>query len=211
MKLIVLLLLITSFQLCAQDTLAQKNTFMFSEYFILHKNNRFDYRYSHCTGVEVGSGYYKEGLFNLKFEFDSIPVLNDTVVAFYDPSSEFVNVKVLSVHDSSQIDYCILKSGGTSYYHQTDSGYNLPIITDSVSIMGMSFAKFSIYPQKDSCNTYRVYINEVWRTFVSGDKVKLKKKSNNSYTKEVKSRQKNEEKPWRKGKGYKTRIIYEFR
>lgn len=211
MKLIVLLLLSTSFQLCAQDTLVQKNTFMYSEYFILHKNNRFDYQYSHCTGIEVGSGSYKEGGFNLKFEFDSIPALKDTVVAFYDPNSEFVNLKVLSAYDSSQIDYCILKSGGTSYFHQTDSGYNLPITTDSVSIRGMSFATFSIYPQKDSCNTYRVYINEVWRTFVSGDKVKLKKKSNNSYTKKVILRQKNEDKPWGKGKRYKSIAIYEYR
>jgi len=99
---------------------------------VLRQNNRFDHEYAHCTGVEIGKGTYKKGLLKLNFKFDSLANLNETTVKTYNRNSNFITVKILSVYDRSQIDYCSLKHNHISYFNQPDTSYVFMSNTDSI-------------------------------------------------------------------------------
>jgi len=111
--------------LLGQDTLVLSAPFT-SQRFIIDENGRFTFRYRDCTGVSLGKGIVKKGIFKWKFVFDSA-ITPKKPFFVCDSASKYKKFQILfkSIQDSTEIqDFSLYINGRSSMLVLDDHGFD---------------------------------------------------------------------------------------
>lgn len=193
----------------AQDTLKEQNSVMYSKYYVLHENNRFEYFFHHCTGVTYGQGNITKGLFRWKFEFDSLRAPSSIYSCSNGLLTDSVKFNFRTTIDSNLCSPYNLIIDRKRYFN-LNSELTLSkngMTTDSLQLI-IDGDSLIIYNDLNVCNEITLYLNDGWRSFVNGGKDILKKKGNTFHLKSI-VWIKDDDEYWKKGK--RRKYLYQYR
>lgn len=190
-----------------QDTLRDINAFMYSLEYYLFPGGKFQSRFVHCTGITYGKGTYQQKWNKIVFTFDSIPSPQTSYTCSFDESTDSIHFTVLSAHDSST-NYAVALFGNNRVFDQ-DGTIALKQTSDSIQV-GFMGQQITIYPQKDQCNTYTIYLPERFISYENPGVLTIKKRTKTNYYLPYVVWDEDTEKPWKKGKKRKGRNHYVF-
>lgn len=195
----------------SQDTLRDQFTPMYSEYYVLHGENSFEYYFNHCTGTHYGKGYIRKNLFRWKFIFDSIQAPVSTYVCSSQTPSDKVNFVFKYQEDSLWYYSGSVKVNQTEYstgdytFFVNKSNLNF----DEIQIEMDHETKLNLVGLDSTCSEVIVHRPNPWRTYQQSGKNVLRRKKDSFWIIE-KTVDLNQEKPWRKGETRKHKHIYKF-
>ena len=204
-------LIIFSFFASGQDTLRELNTSMFSKYYVLNANGTFDFYYAHCTGIEYGTGKYQKTKNEISFSFSENLQKNDSIACFKDSNSDSINIKVFSYKNTTEFPvYKILANNQVYTYFAPEQ--LLPKIDaeiDSISVRVIMSPPIKLYPKKNNCNVYKIYLGPLFSHYSGPKSVEMELLKNGNY-KYIVSREKYNRKGERTGKMEKVVWTYGF-
>lgn len=193
--------------LSAQDTLKEQNSVMYSKFYVINEDNTFELYFHHCTGLTYGRGNIKRGLKRWKFEYDSLEIqapFSKCTSSFEDDSICFV---IRSIVDNNEFKPFLIVINKKGYGFETKIKISKDeIVTDSIQVQYEGDI-FLISNDWQNCAEITLYLNDNYKTYISGGTDILKKKKNSFYLKKF-VRIIDEEEFWKKGK--RKKIIYQY-
>ncbi|UKN03777.1 hypothetical protein K6119_09770 [Paracrocinitomix mangrovi] len=145
----------SSFLASSQDTLRERDANMYSRYYILYDNGKFEYHFNHCTGQSIGFGTYDRSKRNIKFNYDSIPVPGTSVLN-EKAHSDSIKIELFNIMDSSRIEV-----------FKVQNGHNLEMVFDGQFLVSQTslndtliiryFSDTIEFNFDPAYNSYRIY------------------------------------------------------
>lgn len=202
-----LFFLFPSWFLNAQDTLKEQNSAMYSKFYVINEDNTFEFYFHHCTGLTYGRGNIKRGLKRWKFEYDSLEIQASFSVCTSSLEDDSISFVIRSIVDQNEFIPFLIGINKKDYGFETKIKISKnEIESDSIQVQ-YEGDTFHISHDWHNCAEITLYLNDNYKTYISGGTDKLKKKKNSFYLKKF-VRIQDEEEFWKKGK--RKKIIYHY-
>ncbi len=164
----------------------ERKSALYSVCYTLDKNGTFTYRFAHCTGSEVGAGKYTNCKDTLTFVFDTVIAPVTTINKHYD--NELTNKVKITLYDAKNkfpIDFAeIIYSNKGSYMTDEEGNCSFDYSGGSIEIRDWNSRELTINPDKDSSNTYEIYLaadNGLGKMYVDGGTIRKMNKVGKKY------------------------------
>lgn len=154
----------------AQDTLIEQNSVMYSKYYVLHENNRFEFLFHHCTGISYGRGKVNKSTRRWKFEFDSLSKPSISYSCSNIISMDSIRFEFRNNVDSSQFLLFDNVAINQKKYFTMDSVLTIPknnISGDSIQLV-IGQDSLTISEKITDYSLVTLYINDGWKTYING-------------------------------------------
>jgi hypothetical protein len=189
------ILCFTAYAATAQTRLCEEKTVMYSICYELNDNGRFHYQFSHCTGLEHGTGTYIKKGSRIEFQYEkpSVSQIAVSSVACVDSFNSSANenkitISIYQMIDSLPVEFASIRYKGL--YYSTDTNGTFQINYDQGDIMVAHYSgtddKLILNPLAEGCSTYKVYVPRLsGDTYLDSDKlIVMHKKGNRYYVKQ---------------------------
>lgn len=165
----------------AQTKLCEESAVGYSVCFNLEKDSIFSFEFNHCTGSTLGIGKYTKNKKTLTFVFDAVDVPKPPINKYYD--TELTNkVKITTYHEKSKFPIEFVSIFYLDKENWTDEEGNYFVDYSGGSITITDYNDIVINPDKDSSNTYEIYLaTDIINTYVDGGTIVKMKKVGEKY------------------------------
>lgn len=212
MKAFVIVVLLFGLQAQAQDTLREQGAYGYSRYYVLHPENRFEYYFHHCTGTNYGKGTIEKRSSSWTFHFDSIPRIPSTYSFYTGTKRDSLEILLFHAKDSTPFQ----GEGSIIINRQhflSGNRFVIPRNEQQSEELHVFFADIPLFfdiseiPMKQSLLTIFVGDSEDWISYESPHTERLHFK-HGTLIYYWESRKVNEEKPWKKGRKVKRKVVF---
>lgn len=168
----------------AQDTLVEQNTVMYSCYYVLHEDNRFELHTVDCGGLAYGQGHIEKSPKEWVFVYHELPELHTTYSCSNARQSDSVEFEFREIADSSfceVIDVLIHQKSFVVF----DGKLTLPknqLPYDCIQIVANGDSLI-IHENVDEFTKVTFYVKDQTVTYVEGVEEVLNKRGRTFYQK----------------------------